>query len=92
MMNGWSGSMSAWDWVWMIIALAAAGAVAAAGIGLMVRSLRRDVGAAIEPPVSSSAAAVPSAEDVLADRFARGEIGEDEYWQRVHTLRATDQR
>ena len=92
MMNGWSGSMSAWDWVWMVVALAAA------GIGLMVRSLRRDVGAAaIEPgakasvPVSSSAA-VPSAEDVLADRFARGEIDEDEYWQRVHTLRATDRR
>jgi putative membrane protein len=98
MMNGWSGSMSAWDWVLMLIALAAAGAVAAAGIGLMVRSLRRDVGAAaIEPgarasvPVPSSPAQ-PSAEDVLADRFARGEIGEDEYWQRVHTLRATDRR
>jgi putative membrane protein len=98
MMNGWSGSMSAWDWVWLVIALAAAGAVAAAGIGLMVRSLRRELGApAIEPATRasaprSSAAAVPSAEDLLADRFARGEIGEDEYWQRVHTLRAADRR
>jgi len=89
MMNGWSGAMSAWDWVWLVIALAAAGAVAAAGIGLMVRSLRRELGAPAPP---SSAAAVPSAEDVLADRFAHGEIGEDEYWQRVHTLRAADRR
>jgi hypothetical protein len=31
-----------------------------------------------------------TAQEVLADRFARGEIAEDEYWQRLHVLRATD--
>lgn len=31
----------------------------------------------------------PSAEDVLADRFARGEIDEAEYQDRLSTLRAT---
>jgi len=29
---------------------------------------------------------------VLADRFGGGEIGEDEYWQRVQSPRAADRR
>jgi putative membrane protein len=29
-----------------------------------------------------------TAEQILAERFARGEIGEDEFWQRMTTLRA----
>jgi putative membrane protein len=80
--------MSAWGWMWMVLALAAAIAVAVASITLAVRSARRGGATAPVPPVSAAA----SAEQVLADRFARGEIGEDEYWQRVQTLRATDQR
>jgi uncharacterized membrane protein len=28
------------------------------------------------------------AEQILAERFARGEIGEDEFWRRMTTLRA----
>ena len=83
-MNGWSGSMSGWDQLWMAVALVAAVTVAAAGIMIAARPLRRGGSAAIEPP------AAPGAEDVLADRFARGEIGEDEYWQRVHALRAAE--
>ncbi len=87
MMNGWPGSMSGWDWTWMLVALVALCALTAVGITVAVRYLGRAGSApSIEPP------AAPSAEDVLADRFARGEIGEDEYWQRVHTLRAADHR
>ncbi len=29
-----------------------------------------------------------TAEQILAERFARGEIDEDEFWQRMTTLRA----
>jgi putative membrane protein len=29
-----------------------------------------------------------TAEQILAERFARGEIDEDEFWQRITTLRA----
>jgi putative membrane protein len=87
MMNGWSGSASGWDWTWMLVAVAALCTLAAVGVTAAVHFLGRGGNPrAIEPP------AAPSAEDVLADRFARGEIGEDEYWQRVCTLRAAELR
>ena len=31
MMNGWSGSPSAWEWVWMLVGLIALWALAGAG-------------------------------------------------------------
>jgi putative membrane protein len=34
----------------------------------------------------------PDPERILAERFARGEIDEDEYQQRLTTLRALDER
>lgn len=85
MMNGWSGAMSGWNWAWMIFMLLAVCVLAGVGVVVAVRYLRqRGHAPAIEPSPE------PSAEEILADRFARGEIGEDEYWQRVHTLRATE--
>ena len=45
--------------------------------------------AAPSPP--QSAEALPSPERLLAERFARGEIGEEEYRQRVAVLRGADQ-
>jgi putative membrane protein len=87
MMHDWSASMAGWEWFWMIAALVAVCVVAAAGFviarGCLQRGGRR---AAVAPPSR------PGAEEVLAQRFARGEIDEDEYWQRVHALRAVDPR
>lgn len=85
MMNGWSGSLSAWEWVWMLVGLLALWALAGAGVVAAARFLRQGSSgsrAELEPGPRVSA------EELLADRFARGEIGEDEYWQRLHTLRA----
>ncbi len=39
-------------------------------------------------PGSPSGPGPVTAEQILAKRFARGEIGEDEFWQRMTTLRA----
>ncbi len=83
MMNGWFASPSAWEWAWMLLGPLVLSVLAGIAIVAGVRSLHR-VGAprALEP------APPPRAEEVLADRFARGEIAEDEYWQRLHALRA----
>jgi putative membrane protein len=39
-------------------------------------------------PGSPSGPGPVTAEQILAERFARGEIDEDEFWQRMTTLRA----
>jgi putative membrane protein len=39
-------------------------------------------------PSQPRAHGLAKAEQILAERFARGEIDEDEFWQRMTTLRA----
>jgi putative membrane protein len=41
-----------------------------------------------DQPGSPSGPGPVTAEQILAERFARGEIDEDEFWQRMTTLRA----
>jgi putative membrane protein len=41
-----------------------------------------------DPPGSPPSLGPVTAEQILAERFARGEIDEDEFWQRMTTLRA----
>lgn len=41
-----------------------------------------------DQPGSSPGLGPVTAEQILAERFARGEIDEDEFWQRMTTLRA----
>lgn len=41
-----------------------------------------------DQPGSSPAHSLVSAEQIVAERFARGEIDQDEFWQRLTTLRA----
>jgi putative membrane protein len=67
-------------WTLMIVAVVLP--VLLIAVALVVTQLRRE-------PDQPSSAAVPPAERVLADRFARGEIDSDEYEHRLHTLRAT---
>ena len=84
-MHDWSASMSGWEWFWMVAGLVVVCALACTGLAIAWRSLRQGGG---QSAIGLSTRA--GAEDVLAQRFARGEIGEDEYWQRVHALRAVD--
>jgi putative membrane protein len=41
-----------------------------------------------DQPGSPSGHGLVAAEQIVAERFARGEIDEDEFWQRITTLRA----
>ena len=59
------------------------------GIVLLVRYFGRSGQPPGAPP--QSAESPPSPERLLAERFARGEIGEEEYRQRLAVLRGADQ-
>lgn len=72
--------MSGWGWAGMIVSwLVLLGLLVLGGL-LLVRLGRR-------PSEGPHAPAAPSAEQVLAERFARGEIDTEEYRQRLTTLR-----
>ena len=61
-------------------------------IVLLVRSIGRSGQPTAAPPPAPPSAEPPSSpERLLAERFARGEMGEAEYRQRLAVLRGADQ-
>jgi putative membrane protein len=78
---GWYGGdhMSGWGWFAMIAGSVLLLALVVAGLVLLARAVQRG-------PRTDAAPSSPSAEDLLAERFARGEIDEDEYRTRLATL------
>ncbi len=79
MMYGWSG----WGWggwIMMTFLMVAFWATVITGIVLLVRYGTGD-------GHHGQARTAPSAEDVLAERFARGEIDDEEYRRRLALLR-----
>ncbi|MEP6665468.1 MAG: SHOCT domain-containing protein [Nocardioidaceae bacterium] len=80
-MDWYSHDFTSWGWVGMVVGMLALWGVLIAGVALLVRSL----GASRQPSSSSVAARAP--EQVLAERFARGDIDETEYNARVAVLR-----
>ena len=86
----WYGSgMSGWGYALMTVSMILFWGAVIYGIVLLVRYFGRSG----QPPAapSQSAEAPPSPERLLAERFARGEIGEEEYRQRLAVLRGADQ-
>ncbi|MGY1633465.1 SHOCT domain-containing protein [Geodermatophilus sp. SYSU D01186] len=84
-MMGWYGwnHMSGWGWFAMTASTVLLLALLVGGIVLLVRVAQQaSQGDARRPHAGSR----PSPEDVLAERFARGEISEDEYRQRLAVL------
>ncbi|GID91260.1 SHOCT domain-containing protein [Amorphoplanes digitatis] len=75
----YGNGMGADGWVLMLLSTSALWALLIAAIVLVARSLR--------VPTTTGARSA-AAEDVLAERFARGEIDSDDYEQRLRTLRA----
>jgi len=71
--------MSGWDWFGTSVGMILFWGLLITGIVLLVRYLRSD-----HPGQAPTAA---TAEQVLAERFARGEINETEYRDRLATLR-----
>lgn len=76
-MNGWGFGLMAFG-VLLVLALLALVAVA----------LTRNLGRTPRQPPPERQAAPPPPEQLLAERFARGEIDADEYRHRLDTLRS----
>jgi putative membrane protein len=73
-------AVTGWGWAAMSISMLLFwGALVAAGV-LLVRTLARP----------SEGPGRPSPEQLLAERYARGEIDEDEYRRRMATLTGND--
>jgi putative membrane protein len=73
--------LTGWGWVAMTVGMAVFWGLLIALAVVLVRGLNR--------PADHSGQR-PSPERVLAERFARGEIDEDEYRRRLATLTGTD--
>ncbi|WP_041561522.1 SHOCT domain-containing protein [Nocardia farcinica] len=82
MMFWYGDGMSRWGYGLMTVGMVLFWALVLAGVILTVRYL-----ALPSAPVGGAPIVRPSAEQVLAERFARGEIDADEYHQRLATLR-----
>ncbi len=78
----WHDRMSGWGYGLMAFSSLLFWALVITGIVLLVRYLGRTTG---QPPGGDRR----SAERILAERFARGEIDEEEYRRRLETLRTT---
>lgn len=83
MMYPYGEHMSGWGYALGITGMVLFWVVLVLAIALAVRYLDRRRGESLPPPP-------PRAEQVLAGRFARGEIDADEYRQRLDTLRQAD--
>lgn len=78
-MMGWGGGW--WMWLWGVIVM---GAIAAAGIGFLIWALRTTSKRPQDPEVQRSPG--QKAKEILAERYARGEIDRDEYQERLQGL------
>jgi putative membrane protein len=83
MMGGWDGGMmGTFGWLWMLIPLLFWGGLLALMAWAVVRIFPS--GRAGDGRREGSA---PSAEDILRERFARGEVSAEEYKERLQMLR-----
>ncbi len=74
--------VTGWGYGWMAISMVVFCGLIISGIVVLVRYLARS-----EQPRGGPADR-PSPEQVLAERFARGEVDEEEFHRRLETLRA----
>jgi len=84
MMYGYGIGMGGWGYALMAIGTILFWGAVIYGIVALVRYARRDDPQRGEP----AGPPAPEPERLLAERFARGEIDEDEYYQRLTSLRA----
>ena len=93
MMYGYGTGMGGWGYALVTISLILLGGLVIAGIVALVRSAGQGSRDAREPAGRPRLAAPPRSdpEELLAGRFARGEIDEDEYQRRLAVLRKASQ-
>jgi putative membrane protein len=80
--DGWADGMGAGGWILMTLVMVAFWALVIIGIVALFRGLSRDGQA-------SGPAAPRDPQQILEERFARGEIDADEYRARQEVLRAS---
>ena len=83
-MYWYGGHMSGWGYGFGIFSMILFWGLLIVGVMVLLRYLSR--GASPEPPAQHHPAQPPSAEQILAERFARGEIDADEYRSRLDIL------
>ena len=87
MMGGWDGGMmGAFSWLWMLIPLLFWGGLLVLIAWAVVRIFPGGHAGGVRREASAEASA-PSAEDILRERFARGDIDAEEYEERHRVLR-----
>lgn len=79
-MNWYGDNMNGWGWTLMILGMIAFWAVVILGLVLLVRVLRGP------GPTFDRAPARLTPRDLLAERFARGDIDQSEYAGRLAAL------
>jgi putative membrane protein len=85
MMFWFNHGISGWGWFGMSLGMIVFWGLIITGAVLLFRSLDRT-----GEHTRTHTPAVPSAEQILAERFARGEIDEEEYQRRLTALRTAD--
>ncbi|BFV55348.1 hypothetical protein KCMC57_up04520 [Kitasatospora sp. CMC57] len=88
MMYWHDGGMSGWGWFGMSLGMLLFTALLVIGGVLLFRALDRST-IHPEPPTPPAAPSPTSPEQLLAERFARGEIDDQEYRKRLAALRDT---
>jgi putative membrane protein len=87
----WYGSgMSTWGYALMTVSMILFWGAVIFGIVALVRYVGRS-GQPPGAPPSLHSPAPQTPEQLLAERFARGEINEEEYWRRLAVLRGEGQ-
>ena len=85
----WYGSgMSGWGYALMTVSMILFWGAVIFGIVALVRYVGRSGQSPAASPPPQSAESPPSPERLLAERFARGDISEEEYRQRLAVLEA----
>jgi putative membrane protein len=83
----WSWHDSSWAWLWMGAMMVAFWAVVAVAVLLAARTLKSSQYAG-----QSSRPQARSPQDILAERYARGDIEADEYRRRLDEIHSHDRR
>lgn len=88
MMYWYGHGMSGWGFAWMSLGMIAFWVLVIGGVVIGVRYALLDRTSPMDGSTYTPLAPQPTPEELLAQRFARGEIDEQEYTTRLAALRA----